>query len=72
MQFAAMCRRDGALETLGRHLVGRTADEAAQLALVRRDDGGSAALGQQFEPGAERVQPVGVEQQRHVDADQLL
>ena len=71
VDVAAVRGRDGALQPLGRHLVGRTADQAAQLALVRRDDRGRGALGEQLQLGAERVQPVGVEQQRDVDAEQL-
>jgi len=60
-----------ALETLSRHFVGRKAEQAAQLTLVRREHCRQGALGQKLRPVAERVQPVGVEKQRPVEAEQL-
>ncbi len=58
-------------ETLGRHLLGREAEQAAQLALVRREHSGHLALGEKLQPVAQGVQAVGVEEQRTVDAEQL-
>ena len=51
---------------MGRHLLGPTLEQPAELALVRREHGRRLALPEQLEPPGVGVQAVGVDQQRRL------
>ena len=68
----ARCAADArAIEPVGRHVGGREAEQAGQLALVRREHRGRRAAGEQRELDAEGVEGVGVDEHRHRFLDQL-